>query len=251
MRSSRVRYPSRSVRSTQVDAPRSSAWPATTRATPAVTGTGTPLPRTSPAASWVGPSSKKVSAVITSPSSRCTPPLAASPSPQTASWSRSSSAMPRVLPASSSRVRLRTRARQVPASVRTSSVGPVTVRVARAGFSWWTQVRMPVCSRTSFLTSSSWSVRTPATAVVTRRVNLSGVGPSHGPTVPVPSSTGAGSPSRTMASTLRASFGVRSEVCSAMVRARARSIRPASIAPRVAGSLVHRALASTTSCSAQ
>ena len=133
----------------------------------------------------------------------------------------------------------------------TSSVGPVTVIVDRAGFSGCVHTETPVRRRTSSLTCSSWSRRTAATAVVTRRVNRSGVGPSHGPTVPVPSSTGAGSPSSTTASTLRACRSVRSAVCSAIVRARARSIRPVSNAPRVPVSLVHSARARITSCSAQ
>ena len=77
IRRNRVRWPWVSVSRTQVRAPRSRAWPATTRATAAVTGTGTPLPRTSPVL-WVAASSLvRVSRVITTPTSRCTRPLPA------------------------------------------------------------------------------------------------------------------------------------------------------------------------------
>ena len=62
--------------------------------------------------------------------------------------------MPRVRPASSSRVSPRTRARQVAAIVWTRSVGPVTVIVDRAGFSGWVHTEIPVRRRTSSVTCS-------------------------------------------------------------------------------------------------
>ncbi len=198
-RRSRVRWPVSSASSTQVPAPRASASAATTRATAAVTGTGWPVPRTSPAACAAAPWPSRVSRWITTPTSRRTTLTGHRPPPplRRASVIRSTLAIPWVRPASSSGVMPRTVADAASSAATSCSVGPVIVQTASAGFARSISSQVPVRSRTSAAIASSVSVRTSATAFFTIAVNFFGDITSHGPTGTVPSSTSSGNAAST------------------------------------------------------